>query len=466
MKHEAEQFPLPGVPVPEPAHHRHGMSILNALAACPGYVSRGGTNQAAEDGTRLHKIMESVIKEVQDDPSRELASLPRVSAKQALQIVLVTTQVSEEELIYLEYCCREFDFWLARNPKAMTSEGRVQILNPDDTELNFGTFDLLLFLTDEVAVLFDWKFGWIPVPAAQHNYQGQGYAVGVFQKYPKLTKLGVSFVQPKLRSTTHAFYHRTNLFKMYAEVRDLIRAALSPTKTLRPCSYCDYCGVAATCKALLNDAALAVSIHEGLTMPEKFIGLQIETPEEAARALYVLGRLEVLVNESGLKDKAKELCREHGSLSCTLPNGEKVVVEMKQRNSPRSANSPMLIAEALKDVLLPEQVLGACDLKITRLEEIFAEAFVEKREAEAKGILAMAAKNAAAVTDPVLAKDLAKTAAAQAKAARSTKKNAVEVLNSVLLGEGLVTSPEGKVDYLKVRVEKQEKQLTNDNSNS
>ena len=439
------------MPLPPPAlaHHKHGMSILNALAACPGYQSRGGTSQAAEDGTRLHAVMEDVVGMVK----------LKGTAAEALQIVAGTGEVSEEELIYLEFCCRELDFWLAKNVKGIISEGRVQILNPDDTELNFGTFDLLLILSDDTAILFDWKFGWIPVPPARTNYQGRGYAVGVFQKYPTLTKLGVAFVQPKLHTTTHAMYCRKNLFAMYDEIRELIRTAQSEAKTLRPCSYCDYCRNAATCKALLNDAQRAVAIHEGLPMPASFVGLQIETPEEAARALYVLGRLEVLINESGLKDKAKELARANdGRLACVLPNGDTVVVEIKQRSAPRSANSPMLIADALKDVLTPEQVLAACDLKITRLEEIFAEVFVEKSNVEAQSILTEA--EARARIEPDKAKEIAKTATAQAKAARSTKKNAVEVLSSVLLAEGLVTAPEGRVDYLKLRVEKQEqKQL-------
>lgn len=451
MIHEVEQPRLPGMPPPPaPKHHSYGMSKLNMLAACPGFTSREGTNQAAEDGTRLHDVMEKVVADIIKSGS---------TAKNSLGVVLHGVTISEEEQFHLEFCCKALDFWLVKKPLRIVSEGRVSIYNPDETELNFGTYDLLVFLTEETAIGLDWKFGWIPVPPANSNWQGKGYAVGVFQKYPRLKKLGFQFVQPKLHLTTSAMYQRENLFEMYSQVRDVISAAQAAEKSLHPCQYCDFCAVAGTCKALLNEAQKAVSIHEGLPMPASFVGLQINTPEDAARALYVVSRLEILISESGLKERAKELARATGGkLSCQISPTETVMVELKQRNAPRSANSPMLIAEALKAVLSPEQVLGACDPKITRLEEIFADAYVEKMEAEAKAILEAA--DEAALLAPMNAKEIHKTALAQAKATRSTKKHAIEILNDALLSDGLVTAPEGKVDYLKVRVEKHEKQIT------
>lgn len=418
----------------ERQHHKYGMSKLNYLDACAGYTARGGTSQAAEDGTRLHEIMDKVVAELQ--------TCAVIKANAALRSVLENETISEDEEFYLESCCKELDYWLAKPWVRIIREENVAILRPDGTELNNGYFDVAIFLSEENVVLFDWKFGWIPVPPAEGNLQGMGYSTAFLQKYPKLKTVGFVFVQPKLHKTTRAAYRREQLPEMYQRIRDVIARVENPEKTLRPGMYCDYCAVASTCTALLNPAAKAVAIHEGLPMPTTFTGLQINTPEEAARALYVLDRLEVLIQQSGLKERAKELARNNGGvLSSEVAPGQHVVVELRCRNAGRTVNSPALIADALKDVLTPEQVLSACDPKITRLEEIFADTLVTQRKAEADAVLAAGGTKE------------------QAKSIRITKKQAREILSSTLHAEGLLSAPGGQVEYLKVRVEKQAKHI-------
>lgn len=477
MKHFADQLEFQGQvtytvadepqnlallpPAVQQVHHKQGMSALNYLAACSGFENRGGTSQAAEDGDRLHDIMERVCGRLAN--GSHMSGMPAGATQSAtlcLAVFLETATVTEDEEFYLRFCCKELDFWLAKKPLSIHTEARVHIRNPDGSILNYGHYDLLILLTPETGVLFDYKFGWIPVPAAAHNWQGKGYAVGNFQERPALKKLGVVFIQPKLHKITRCSYNRADLFEMYLGVKVVVQNAQAAVKTLRPGPYCDYCAAAPVCKALLNDAQRAVAIHEGLPMPQSFVGLKIETAEEAARALYVLDRLEVLIEESGLKEKAKEFARcNDGKISCTLANGQIITAELKSRNAPRALNSPALIADVLKDVLTPEQVLSACDPKISRLEPIFADALTAKADAEASRLLHEAELASDACPDRKLAKAIVKAAQEQAKATRITKKAAAEILSSTLASEGLLSPGDGKVEYLKVRVENQTKQI-------
>jgi hypothetical protein len=484
--HDAEQFnlPLPGQPQtvevhkpdcantvgvaaapisPERGHHRYGMSTLNYLAACSGFLSRNTSSEAADDGTRLHSVMERIIDWI-------VAQLGIMSSTQfhmeqlasrAYQEIRHMEALSDEEEFYIEFCCRELDKWLRKvGPEAkLLKEQRVHIHNPDGTQLHYGHYDLLIFISDEVGLLFDWKFGWIPVPPAQNNWQGKGYAVGSFQTYPRLKKLGVVFVQPKLHRSTYTTYARESMFDMWREIHGVIAAAQAQEKKLTPGQYCDYCGGAATCSALLNEANRAVAVYEGLPVPAGFTGLQITSAEDAARAMYLLDRLKVLLDRADeLKDKAKEFAKDNGGLLCApLPDGKLITVELKTKSAARSANSPGMIAEVLKDYLTPEQVLGACDPKITALEEIFADAFVARQAEAAQALLAQAEADAQALRrsgDLTGAAQTLELAKHEAKTIRTTKKQAVSILSDMLTAEGLLSRPEGRVEYLKVRIEK------------
>lgn len=474
----AEQFPLPGVTADRPrlttsdapAHHKYGMSTLNYLAACPGFTQRqNDDNEAAEDGTRLHEIMQKVIARILNpviDPKNgdDIADWGKtMTASKALKWVVQRETVTEDEETYLEFCCKELDRWLPKVDWHVTNpvrvEQRVYIHHPDGSELNYGHYDVLLFLSEDTAIKFDWKFGWIPVPSAENNWQGKGYAVGCFQEFPRLKKIGVVFVQPKLHRVTRTHYERSALYEMYREIKQVIEAAQAPRKRLGPGPYCDFCAVSSTCSALLNEAEKALAVYEGLPIPSGFAGLQINTAEDAAKAMYVLDRLQTLIDNAGhLKELAKQFARDNnGAIAAPLPDGKLITVELRQKNASRSARLPALIADTLKETLSPEQVLGCCDPKITALEEIFADAFVEKQSALSKSILDEAGGEAQRLEhsgDTKGAAQVRKRAKADAKAIRVTRKRAKEILNDTLLAEGLITRPDSKVEYLKMRIEK------------
>ncbi len=473
-------------------HHRYGMSKLNAFAACPGYEPKDTTNAAAEDGTRLHEVMDMLTTVV----INQYGSGPHMV--EALDIYVQGAAIDPAEYSWLRFCCEGVDFWLARGQCTIHHEGvdfwlargqctihheiKVSLYKLDGTELNHGHLDLLLIYKNGSSVLIDYKFGWLPVPKANENLQGKGYALGAFNEFEELDQIGVVFLQPKLRKTTTCTYQRADFLTHLAQIEKVIDRAEQVRKVelssivFQVNPNCDYCGRAGNCPALLKVGEQALQKFDAVPLPLSLISDRLETPEEIARALYMLGRLEVLIEASkadengikGVRRRALELAKAQpgGKLEVEIAPGRVVVLTAGQRKAPRSAQHPALIAEALQDVLTPTQVLACCDVSVTKLEDTFAEAYVAKCDAKADARIA-AAEEALAKEGPREwdrraenpQKVFLARVKAEAKEMRSTKKAAKELLTSVLTAEQLMSRADGLVDFLKVRLETTTHQL-------
>lgn len=446
----------------ERGHHQFGPSKMNYLRACAGFTNHGKGSAASDDGQRLHDIMHSIAVSVgvaldEGDKKARFYNTLR------MQIEVVQEPVDDQEVWLLEYCAREVDKWLdAGFTFKLLSEIEVKVDHPDGTNLNHGFLDLALFRDETTAVVIDYKFGWIQVPPAENNLQGKNYALGMFQSFFKLEKIASVFIQPKLDLVTEHLHNRTEIFALYMELRDVIRAAMSPQKTLSPGQYCDYCAHSGTCTAVIKNSYRALAKYEPIPFPDTFDGLQITEPRQVALALYVIDRLDKVVSSQDLRQRALALAKANGGkISFALNDQENIVIEAKGRKASRTANSPALIAEALEGVLSASQVLGCCDPSITKLEDVFADALVAKRKDEADNILAVA-ETFARVASADRAKEIRAEAKARAKDHRVTKAYAKQILEDTLRSEGLLSRPEGIIEFAKLRVEKSgAPQLTN-----
>jgi hypothetical protein len=415
-------------------HHKYGMSKLNALDACAGFTSRNEVTEAAQDGTRKHDIMERIAQRL----INRLKNKKKLSARQELSDLLESGDVfvDDDERTELEFCCDDIDEWLKYKATDLLVEIKVTIRHPDGKELNHGYLDIVLIF-DDIAVLIDYKFGWIPVPPAEGNLQGMGYSTALFQEKPALKTIKVVFSQPRLNRRTKCTYKREQLFDMYSRIKGVIAKAEDPNKHLKINPYCDFCELNGKCAAHLRNAQALVVKHDNLPMGDLFTSLEITTPQQALAAYYIADRLEAIFKEAGVRDKVLEFARANGGrLEHEVAPGQHLVVEVKEKKSPRSANSPLLIAETIaEEVGGIEQaqalVLSACDVSVTTLEDNFADLVVEKRKAEAEQ----------------MGKE-------EAKEHRLTKKAAKEMLSDVLSSEGYVSRSDKKVEYLKLRVEK------------
>lgn len=398
--------------IAKPKHHKYGPSRLGYLDECSGFTSRDGTNAAAEEGTALHERMEEIL---------QLSRRQSIPACDALQLYATKVDLTDEEREYLRFCCKRCDIYLAKNPVQVLTEISVTVTGPDGKEMNHGTLDVA-FIWPTIAIVVDFKFGWVPVKAAPKNLQGMNYALGIFQKFRQLNAVGVEFDQPKLNWFSTTSYQRTQMADMFQRCADVINRAefvqdhpAEAQPFMKPGNYCTYCALAGDCSVLSNYRGLAATKFNDLPAPVQFKGLQITSVPDIALARYYVDIIEAGVSE--IKQRANEMAEANGGrISCVLPNGEEIIYEMAEKKAARSLGSAIEISEVLKEFLTVEEVLGAAELALGKLEPI------------AKNALCDAAKR---------------------RGEKLTKKAAWDQVQSTLESNGLLTRPDGTIRYLK-----------------
>lgn len=415
----------------ERGHHKFGCSKLNYLDECPAFTSTDGSSEAAEDGTRLHEIMDKTLDLFKSSPGTG-------SLADALDEVIKTEPVDDEERELLLYCVRALEKFIYRKGVAVHNEIKVQILNPDETELNHGWLDCLLVIDlpsgRQVGVLDDFKFGWIPIPPAFKNLQGMGYALACFLKFSKLDKIGVRFIQPRLNSTTEHVYERGEMMAMYRRIKAVIDRAIfvhanadssAAAQQLKLGDHCQFCALRSKCSAVANHIGKSAAVISNLPAPKTFDVSQVTDPKDVALLRYWVG----LVEDSfeSIKKHANETAQLNGGvLEAELPDGEVVRYEIKERSADRVLGETPMIADALSHIVEPHEILRAAELSITKLEPIVAAALVEQARVEGRKL---------------------------------TKKAATEQFVSTLESQGLLSRPDAKVRYLK-RIKSSVKQIT------
>lgn len=405
-------------------HHKFGASKLNYLLACAAFKSNDGTSDASEQGTFLHDIMDKVLQNVVT--KKALFCLEQMNGW-----VIKTYELTDEEIDYLRFCCRRCDIFIAKKPSEIHTEINVNVVGEDRKEMNHGYLDVL-FIFGDTGILQDFKFGWEPVKPANINLQGKNYTLGCFQKFTKLNKIGVEFIQPKLNWISSALFHRSQMQELFDELNSVIQNAkfvqTNPDQAqamMAPGSYCKYCARATVCPVLANVRGKMVSRYQDLPMPPSFKGLELTKPEDIALARYWCDLAETATKE--IKHRAFEIAELNGgSISCVLPSGEVVAYAVQEKNSDRSLGSAIEVAEALKEVCSSEEILGAAELAIGKLETIVKNAMVEL---------------------------------AKARGEKLTKKAAWEQIQSTLEAHGLLTRADTKIRFLKQQ--KTTKQIEN-----
>lgn len=413
------------VKTPEPRkHHLFGPSRMAYLNECAAFTNHQRGSAASDEGTFLHEAMESMI----------VAYTQKKFETIAEQVENLGGDFTEEQTAALFSCAQTVDKFLAKKPGAVHHEEPVKIVRVNGTELNHGYYDLFLIF-GKTGILIDFKFGRVPVTVAEENLQCWNYTVGLFQQYPGLTHIGVCLIQPRTGMVSHHKFCRGDAPRMLSKLERVLDRALDVQKSpktahqhMKAGTYCEYCVLAGTCTAQANMRGEAAKALNTLPVP-KFTGLEVATPQEIALARYWVQILEPAFDE--VKKQASLVAEaNNGVLSCTLPNGEEIVYEIKERGVDRTLGDAVQIANEFKDVLTLEELLGAADLGLGKFQKIIEDVLVEQAKSEGR--------------------KLSKAAAWR------TAQNHLEA-------SGLLTKPDGKIKYLKLRKTNNTKQIKESN---
>ena len=399
------------------AHHKFSMSKLNHLdpsvGGCRGYKGREGTSLAAEEGTALHEITERVV--------REYLAAPRTGGVGIAAFAAARRNWDDDADGLLRYCFSYLEGVLTAGAKVFI-ELKARVRRDDGTEVNYGHLDLFVLYPNGSAKLVDWKFGYSPVLPASENRQGLGYAAAMFQTFPDARSIEVVFVQPRLRWVTRHTYQRTQAAEMAYRVDRIVQGAIDVqgeegqrpllADLLNPGAACEYCSRVGTCPGYLQTYSLAVQRMGGMSLPTTLDLDAIDTPEKAAIARAWVDFVDLA--SGPIKERAMEFARVNGgSIEVSGPNGETIRYDVQSKQLPRELGSAPEIADVLKDFVAPQQLLGAAKLGLEKTLEIAAPALLEVQP------------------------DV------------GTKKAAREAVISLLESHGLVTRPDGKVEFLK-----------------
>ena len=328
-------------------HAKHSPSSLAYKEICPGFKNREESSPAADEGTLLHKALETGK----------------------------TEGLVDEQLQVVEMCRGYIESLEA----AAKSEGPIKILR--EVQLNiadgltFGTTDYLLVSTgSRSADLVDFKFGRNTVPDSEINPQVQAYVLGAFEKFPDIDLIRAHVLLPRRDEVFVADYSRTDMDRLRLRISTIISRCEHPEPELFPTDNCLWCSRQATCAALHKHALTVANGYEGeLQIPDQFHPGQIIDPTMMSRALALARILEKWC------DSVK-----HHALQMRLGGQEIPGHELRTRAGTRKITDPLAAWAAVRDRLTPDQFVACCDVSISKLENTFAEAAPRGSKTKAK----------------------------------------------------------------------------------
>lgn len=323
-------------------HAKFSPSSLAYREICPGFINREDSGPAAEEGTKIHKAVETGKLDGLTDEQRQCAEM-------CLRFV------ADQEAAF--------------QPEQILTERKVSICDG----LTFGTADRVA-VNGNRALLFDYKFGRNSVPDAEVNPQMQAYAVGIFEMFPVVDEVKVFILIPRRDEICSAVYHRSALDSLRLRVQTIIARCEVPEPELRPTDHCLYCAAQGICPALHKHAlTIAAGYEDELKLPDEFHPSRITDPTTMSRALTV----------ARVMEKWCESVKHH-ALQMRLDGQEIPGHELRTRAGTRRINDPLAAWAAVRDRLSPDQFVACCDVSLPKLENTFAEAAPRGGKAKAK----------------------------------------------------------------------------------
>jgi hypothetical protein len=323
-------------------HHEFGPSCLRRRELCPGSVYEERdlpdiSNPASERGTRLHRLIASVISkeevEAHSDEEREI--------------------IQDMYDFFMDYLVSA-----GKNPK-YTPEIRLSYGN-DKGVLFFGTCDVLIINEQEKrGVIIDWKTGFKEVDSAEDNIQGLGYAVCAMQMY-NLESVTVVFYNPVIHQKTEYTFERNK--SLFNHVEQVVSDSKNGKGNLKPGEeQCMYCKAAlhGTCPAFRG---IATELYEvAKRQPLEMISTM---PDQTLVDVVEKGKLISKLADAAEKE-LKDRCEKQGEVCGYF---------LKEVSGGREADDLKALWAMLRPEIDQETFLQCCKVSIPSLEKLFIKA--------------------------------------------------------------------------------------------
>jgi len=220
-----------------------------------------------------------------------------------------------------------------------------------------GKFDKL-YVEGKKAILFDYKFGFIPVTDIAQNIQLRAYALLVAQNYG-CNEIYVAVIQPRCKDRSVVCkYDKPALVLAHNEVLGFIQRSYEMDAPLIPKdAACKYCKARATCTAAAQVPAQLAAIA-----PPEFLQEKIErlTDEELEAVLDKVSLAKTVIK--ALEERAKQRLIEDPSSLARY--------QLKQSAGSREVVDSGFVLKGLRGLgLTPDQILSAVDIGVTALED-------------------------------------------------------------------------------------------------
>lgn len=357
-------------------HHPYGPSQLNSLAASPCYLSRSGTNAAAEAGTAQHEAAESgeISQKLNDEQADAVARALSMTRDLRALLEKEGYEIHEFTEQYLPLDDELIDGWLgttggypdkvfvARDPRNDTWQ----------------------------AYVLDWKFGAYAVTKATHNLQGWAYLLGVRHLLrtgrlirgvnAELTDGTVVFFSPhRDEEPSQASFYAGDFDRMRQTIVDAVADARVVRETIKreglaaaenlhllrtSPKTCAFCARVADCPALRVLAQRLAHFRKPLEIPADLSGVLEQDPDKLAAGLQTAAVVKTWAESYRAKVTMRAF--EHPE---DTPAGYKLVTAW-----PAKVVDAKLLTEKLTERFGPEVVSKHTDVPLTPFDKLVSEA--------------------------------------------------------------------------------------------
>jgi len=330
------------------AHAEFGPSSLKYVKQCAGFQSKGGTNAAAEKGTRIHEALEI------RDPS----------ALQDDEEVQIYDRLLREEIETID------GLFGGHEGVDIIREERL-VLELDCESPTFGTADIVA-RKGSMGLGLDYKTGFSKIDDVEDNMQAKAYTLGIFQRYPEIEEVTFVFLVPVRDEILVGRFTRDQVDDLRNEISDIIRKAEQTRPKwetggidlddLGPSVHCRFCQYEDQCPAMGYLSMEVVKRYQPHMIPEGTAhSSEIDDPAVLEKWLVIAKTVEGWA--SAIKHKATTMALENPDVFESF--------KLRSMGALKKTTDKNSLAQlAMKHGLGLDEVIEAADLSLNKLSKV------------------------------------------------------------------------------------------------